>query len=118
MDKRQLSMQRDRYRRSLAGALQQITEALVRKPEVKQAFLFGSYAQGRCDLRTDLDILVVMDSPLDFVTRTAEMYRYLNSPVDLDVLVYTPAEWERRREQGFIRHALKTAQVIYEKQAA
>jgi hypothetical protein len=34
-----------------------------------------------------------MDSPLDFVTRTAEMYRYLSAPVDMDLLVYTPEEW-------------------------
>ena len=33
--------------------------------------------------------MIVVESPLDYLARTAEMYRYLSSPVDLDLLVYT-----------------------------
>ncbi|MBC7225339.1 MAG: nucleotidyltransferase domain-containing protein, partial [Anaerolineae bacterium] len=73
------------------------------------------YAQGRADLLTDLDILIVMESDQDFVTRTAEMYQYLAVPVDLDLLVYTPEELERNRGRGFIRQALEKGTVIYEK---
>jgi predicted nucleotidyltransferase len=83
---------------------------------VERAVLFGSYQEGRRDLFTDLDILIVMKSPLDFVARTAAMYRYLASPVDLDLLVYTPEELERNRERAFIRQILEKGQVIYEKQ--
>ncbi|UCC86998.1 MAG: nucleotidyltransferase domain-containing protein [Anaerolineales bacterium] len=92
--------------------------ALARNPEVERAILFGSYPEGRRDLFTDLDILIVMDSGLDFVTRTAEMYRYLCVPVDVDLLVYTPEELERPGDRGFIRRALEQGVVIYEKRAA
>ncbi len=109
---------RKSYQRALAKALQNIVAALARRPEVERAILFGSYAEGRRDLFTDLDILIVMESPLDFVTRTAEMYRYLASPVDMDLLVYTPEELERNRERGFIRQILEKGKVFYEKQAS
>lgn len=106
------------YQRALAQALQHITAALARRPQVQRAILFGSYARGRRDLFTDLDILIVMDSPLDFVTRTAEMYRYLACGVDLDLLVYTPQELERKRDHSFIRQALEKGTLIYEKRSA
>ncbi len=118
MDEQTLADKRAQYRRALADAVQHIVIVLARRPEVQRAVLFGSYAQGRSDLFTDLDILIVMDSRLDFVTRTAEMHRYLSPAVDMDLLVYTPAELERNRDRPFIRRALAEGTVIYEKQAA
>ncbi|MCX7668720.1 MAG: nucleotidyltransferase domain-containing protein [Anaerolineae bacterium] len=91
-----------------------IQAALANMPQVRRAILFGSYAAGRRDLLTDLDILIIMDSSLDFVARTAEMYRALSVPVDVDLLVYTPEEIERRRHQGFLRRVLEEGTVIYE----
>lgn len=118
MPEETIAARRKSYQHDLAETLQSVIAALARRPEVKRAILFGSYAEGRRDLFTDLDILIVMESPLDFVTRTAEMYRYLASPVDMDLLVYTPEELERNRERGFIRQALEKGRVIYEKQAS
>lgn len=113
-----IGTKRKRYQRALAAALRRIVAALARRPEVERAILFGSYAEGRADLFTDLDILVVVDTPLDFLARTAEMYRYPCGPVDMDLLVYTPEELERNRERGFIRQVLEKGKVIYEKRAA
>jgi predicted nucleotidyltransferase len=115
MNEQTLAVRRQQYRRALAGALEEIVAALARRPDVQRAILFGSYAEGRCDLFTDLDLLIVVDSPLDFVARTAEMYRFLSCPVDMDLLVYTPAEVERHRHRGLIRQALEKGKVIYEK---
>jgi predicted nucleotidyltransferase len=84
-------------------------------PEVELVILFGSYNAGRRDLFTDLDILVVMESPLDFITRTAELYRRLSAGVDLDLLVYTPEELCSNKKKPFLRHALETGKVLYEK---
>ena len=118
MAEQTLATKRRRYRCALEDALRDIVAALARRPEVERAILFGSYVEGRCDLFTDLDILVVIKSPLDFVARTAEMYRYLPGGVDLDLLVYTPEELERNRDRGFVRQVLEKGRVIYEKPAA
>ncbi len=91
---------------------------LSKMPEVEQVILFGSYAQGRQDLLTDLDVMVVMRSEEDFVTRTARLYQQLRPEVDLDLLVYTPAEFERLRGGGIVGHAVTTGRVLYAKQPA
>jgi predicted nucleotidyltransferase len=75
--------------------------------------LFGSYAQGRRDLFTDLDLLVVMESDQPFVERLSRIYGTLRSKVAADILVYTPAEFEVMKERRFIRHALTTGKVLY-----
>ena len=115
MNEQELAILRRRHEQDLAEALQHIVARLAQTPDVQRVILFGSYAQGRCDLLTDLDILIVMESPLDFVTRTAQMYRLLSTSVDMDILAYTSEEFERNRHRGFIRQALKEGRVIYEK---
>lgn len=126
MNRAELAERRRRYQRDLAIVLQGIREALARHPDVERAILFGSYARGRRDLFTDLDILIVMESSLDFITRTGKMYRYLTGGttgenegasvgVDLDLLVYTPEELHRNTERPFIQRVLQEGQVIYEK---
>jgi predicted nucleotidyltransferase len=75
--------------------------------------LFGSYAQGRRDLFTDLDLLVVMESDVPFVERVAALYAKLRPKVATDILVYTPGEFEEMKERRFVRHALQTGMVLH-----
>lgn len=111
-----LQEKRRAYSQALARALDDIVARLAQHGDVERAILFGSYAQGRDDLFTDLDLLIVMASDEPFVTRTAGMYAYLAPRVDVDLLVYTPAEFEAQRNRRFLRHALQEGTVIYEKQ--
>jgi predicted nucleotidyltransferase len=111
-----LSTERERYVRALEHDLNNLVRQLSNVPEVQKVVLFGSYAAGRRDLFTDLDILVVMHSPLDFVTRNAELARSLRVGVALDLLVYTPQEIELMQDRPFLRHVLETGKVLYEKQ--
>jgi predicted nucleotidyltransferase len=111
-----LSAARDRYTQALAHDLDSLVQQLCTMPEVQMVILFGSYAAGRRDLFTDLDILVVMQSPLDFVTRSAALARRLRAGVALDLVVYTPEEMEQMRHRPFVRHILKTGKVLYERQ--
>ena len=110
-----LQQKRLAYRTDLKNALQRILTKLTSMPEVEKIILLGSYASGRSDLFTDLDLLVVMEAQKEFVTRTADLYRTLHAGVDLDLLVYTPQEFEHQRQTPFIKHALMTGKVLYEK---
>ena len=51
-----------------------------------------------------------------FIRRTADLYQILKSNVDLDLLVYTPEEFNKMKEGNFLRRALQNGQVIYEKE--
>lgn len=113
-----LAKDRSSYIQALEQAVERLRQLLPEIPEIRRAVLFGSYAGGRRDLLTDLDVLVEMDSPLDFVTRTARLYQKLDLGVDLDLLVYTPAELVEMPETGLARHALAEGEVIYERDAA
>ncbi len=109
------SVERERYVKALEHDLDDLVQQLSNLPMVQKIILFGSYAAGRRDLFTDLDLLVVMHSQLDFVTRNAELARRLRAGVALDLLVYTPRELEQLRDRPFLRHVLKTGKVLYEK---
>lgn len=114
---RTLSEEHKRYAEALEGDLESLVRQLSAMPEVRKVILFGSCAAGRRDLFTDLDLLVVMDSPLDFVSRGVALARSVHAGVALDLLAYTPQEVEQMRERPFMRHALKTGKVLYERDA-
>lgn len=107
-----IEMDRAAYVAALARTLERTTALLERKPDVRRVVLFGSYARGRRDLFTDLDLLVVMDSKEEFLARSVSLKREIGSPVDMDLLVYTPQEFERLRRRGFVRFAEETGKVL------
>lgn len=67
---------------------------------------------------TDLDLIVIMDTGQDVLHRTTGLVQKLQPSVDLDLLVYTPQEFEQMREGAFLRHAVESGRVIYEKKGA
>ena len=113
-----LDRQRQAYVVALERSLDNLVAQLAAMPEVERVILFGSYATGRRDLFTDLDLLVVMRSSLDFVSRTADLYRRLRTDVDMDLLVYTPEEIARVDAHPFVRRALSEGRVLHEKAPA
>ncbi|MGB9919735.1 MAG: nucleotidyltransferase domain-containing protein [Moorellales bacterium] len=93
------------------------TVEYFRRSGARKVVLFGSYARGRRDALVDLDLIVVQENPLPFVERIAQAYRQLAPRVALDLLVYTPAEWEEMQDSAFIRQALVEGRVLHEKDA-
>jgi predicted nucleotidyltransferase len=83
-----LKQRRTEYCQALEETLNRLLDHLTKMPEVEKVILFGSYAAGRRDLFTDLDILVVMDTQESFLERTAGLYRQISIDVDMDLLVY------------------------------
>lgn len=78
--------------------------------------LFGSVARGDINLWSDLDLLVILDSDLPFIKRLGVLYETLQPRVGLDLLAYTPQEFEMMRERPLIRQALREGKVLYEAQ--
>jgi predicted nucleotidyltransferase len=79
----------------------------------QRVVLFGSLVTGEPGLASDVDLLVVWDTPLDFLDRTVELYRRLQPRVPVDLLVYTPREMETMVRRPFIRQALAEGKVLY-----
>lgn len=113
-----LSERRRLYVRKLEESLDKVVRTLSPMPEVERIILFGSFARGRRDLLTDLDILVVMQTELPFIERLKFLYQTLDLPVDADIICYTPEEFEALKEGPFLKKALKEGIVLYEKEPA
>lgn len=90
-----------------------LTEAAV-AAGAQKVVLFGSLVSGEPGLASDVDLLVVWDTLLDFVERGAALYRRLQPRVPVDLLVYTPHEMEAMADRPFVRHALAEGKVLYE----
>jgi len=117
MDSGLLARRRREYRKLLNYSAGQIV-ARLSDLNVTKISLFGSYARGRSDLFTDLDVLVIMDTDKPFTERITEIYSLLALPVDADILCYTPKEFRRMKEAPFLKEALADEVVLYEKETS
>lgn len=79
------------------------------------AWVFGSHATGSAGPESDIDVIVVAPSELPFVERPKDyLPAMLVASRGVDLLVYTPEEFERLRaeERPFLMRALATAKPI------
>lgn len=104
---------------SLAQKIQWLVEDLkAYQPE--KIILFGSAARGDADPLSDLDVVIIKKTSQRFVQRGAEAVGYLRTELfPVDLLVYTPAEFERMKENEnpFLERILAEGKVLYEKAA-
>ena len=87
---------------------QRINDALVGK-NLQRVIVFGSYARGDYDQYSDLDIIIVCNTQLPFVERFRDFHQLFELPMAIELLVYTPQEFEGMvaRENSFITQVLE-----------
>jgi len=103
----------ERRRRRLEAELGRIVAALP-QIGVRRAVVFGSVARGDVGGQSDLDLILIIDSREPFTERCARLYRTLKPSVGLDLLVYTPQEFEEMRAGRFLARALADSRTVYE----
>jgi predicted nucleotidyltransferase len=106
------------YVRRLDEAVERIRTVLADVPGIRRVSLFGSYARGRRDLFTDLDLFVVWDTDQPLLERQGYLYSLLGVPVDLDIVCYTPAELAAAADSPFYRRLLQEEMVLFEPKPA
>jgi predicted nucleotidyltransferase len=98
--------------------LQKITSRVVEALSPERIILFGSYAEGRATVHSDLDLLVVVEQPLSLGARraqTRDLFRDI--PLPVQVITISRQEFEETRSVigGIAYPADKYGKVIYEK---
>ncbi len=80
--------------------------------------VFGSFAEGDVRRSSDLDLLVVMPSQMSGREWMGKIYEEVDREADSDILAFTAEELENALPVSrFLRHALATGKVIYEKRS-
>ena len=107
--------------KQLSPALARIIDQL-QAYEPEQIILFGSQARGDADGFSDIDLIVIKDTTKSRPERTRECRQYLLSTKDIevDVVVYTPAELEREIEarSPFIAASFADSILVYDRHPA
>jgi len=102
-------------RAALEAELGRFLEFLRTHYAPQRVILFGSLAEGRLQPDSDRDLVVVMPSSRPFLERIGEMLERFRPRVGMDLLVYTPEEFEEIQNRPFFREeVLAKGVVLYE----
>lgn len=98
--------------------IEEVKNRIVENFNPEKIILFGSYAKGKPDKGSDLDLLIIADSNLPSYKRTRPIKNFLRGigfPIDL--LVYTPDEVESWSNVplAFVTKVIKNGIVLYAK---
>ncbi|MDI6784264.1 MAG: nucleotidyltransferase domain-containing protein [bacterium] len=78
--------------------------------------LFGSAAKGKFREGSDIDLIVIKETRKPFWSRLKEISKFCSHKVGMDVLVYTPKEFEylTKSRLFFKEEVLKKGKIVYE----
>ena len=82
----------------------------------KKIILFGSYAYGTPRPESDVDLLVVMETPYRETQQAQQIRQFINPLFGLDLIVYTPQNLEKRLAWGdqFLNEVITKGKILYE----
>jgi uncharacterized protein len=98
-------------------AIRDVVRQLVEKFHPQRIILFGSYARGNPRPESDVDLLVVMDTPLKESRQALLIDKSLERDLfGLDLIVRTPKNLEERIALGdsFLKEIVTQGKVLYE----
>ena len=97
--------------------IQDILRQIVAACSPQRVVLFGSRARGTARPDSDVDLLIVMDTPLPFYERISSVLRLFGlRPWSMDVIVLTPEEAAQQRNErnSLVSLAEREGKVLYE----
>jgi HEPN domain-containing protein/predicted nucleotidyltransferase len=94
--------------------VRRVVARACRREGARRAILFGSYARGDADAYSDVDLLIVCETPRPWLERHRVFADVLDAFPGSDLLIYTPAELEEvRARSGFIDRVERAGVVLY-----
>lgn len=96
---------------------------IIKKIKPAKIFLFGSRAYGHFDSDSDIDLLIVApstDPPCQRRVRLRKMLKEYDRQYGLDLLVYTPEEYDilKNEPASFIFSSLKNGIKLYDDESS
>lgn len=93
-------------------------EILITSYQPLKVIIFGSIVTGEINEWSDIDLLIVKRTDKAFLDRTKEVLLLLNPKVGVDILVYTPDEFNtlKKERRFFIDEIIKKGVTLYERE--
>ena len=90
---------------------------IVRKFHPERIILFGSHAYGTPSFSSDVDIFVVMNTPLKPIEQEVLIRKKIPRMFPLDLIVMKPRQFARRLTLGdtLVRTVASKGKILYEK---
>jgi predicted nucleotidyltransferase len=101
-----------RLRKELKG----VVKELKHRYHPREIILFGSLAKGKGRPDSDIDLVVIKQTRKRFMDRLREVALLHHAHVGVDILVYTPKEWEQLQREGrsfIVDEVLGKGRVLY-----
>jgi len=100
--------------------LERLTEVIVREYQPEKIILFGSYAYGKPDEESDIDLLIIKETDKSFFNRLFEVRKIASDTrrgYPFEPVVMTPKELEKRLKIGdqFFEEILSKGKILYAK---
>jgi predicted nucleotidyltransferase len=98
-----------------SGAIRALAAQIAQQFQPEKIILFGSHAYGKPEPWSDVDLLVVMETPLRNREQAAQIARALDYHFGLDLLVRTPQQLAERLALGdyFLQEVVSKGKVLY-----
>lgn len=98
------------------AAIDDVVSQIIHQVHPHKVILFGSYAKGKPNPESDVDILVIMPSSLSEPEQALQICRQLEYNFGLDLMVITPQRLSQRLEWGdsFLKEVMATGETLYE----
>jgi len=97
-------------------AINDVVRQVIEKFNPQRIVLFGSYAAGKPRPESDVDLLVVMDTPLRESEQAYQICREIDYLFGLDLIVISPRRLKQRLEWGdtFLKEITQQGVMLYE----
>ncbi len=91
--------------------------AILKQENICKIILFGSMCGETIGSASDIDLVVVQETKKRYLQRIEELIQLINPRYAIDILVYTPEEFERLRlTNSFVRQITTQGKVLYERE--
>ena len=98
--------------------IEKLVDRIGKEYKPEKVYIFGSYAWGEVTPDSDVDFFIIKKTRKFRAERNREVSRLLiDRQIPVDILVYTPAEVEKRKKMGdfFITDILTKGKLVYAK---
>lgn len=105
-------------KQALEAELARVLPLIIEKYQPEKILLFGSLATGDVHEWSDIDLVLIKETELNYIDHLFEFKKMIRSKLATDVFIYTPEEFEERVTEDHyftVDEIIGKGRVLYER---